>query len=928
MAKASITATVSAPTKPVINSFFANPGVVSSGGGTTGLAANVAGASTCTFTSTMTFPGLPATVPCSTGSASVSVSFPANTGSSPVTYTFGLTAENANGVSTTSNPATAVVAAARPVGTFDVSGTLSGSETWSPLIAQAYVITNDLVIPAGVTLTVAPGAVVKSSGGSGETNPCSSNIACSLSVQGTLEAVGTSADPITFTSINDNSVGGDTGSGSPSAGDWNGIYLGGSGSLDVVHATMEYGNAEGYLVTGGGSTVTLVNDAIGGPLNLSANGNVTVSSDVIQIPSTYASASSSISSGEAAVINANTVDDGSLAIGGATVEMEDNTVTDPGGPSGDNWMPPFSADSAALDLATLTGDSASGPGVLGFALSGTLMHSGTWPAGPLPLLLGVVGGDALNVSSGVTLTLAAGSIVKATDAEDQNQAGCPVPFGDAFGACDLSVEGALTAVGTSADPITFTSINDNSVGGDTGSGSPSAGDWNGIYLGGSGSLDVVHATMEYGNAEGYLVTGGGSTVTLVNDAIGGPLNLSANGNVTVSSDVIQIPSTYASASSSISSGEAAVINANTVDDGSLAIGGATVEMEDNTVTDPGGPSGDNWMPPFSADSAALDLATLTGDSASGPGVLGFALSGTLMHSGTWPAGPLPLLLGVVGGDALNVSSGVTLTLAAGSIVKATDAEDQNQAGCPVPFGDAFGACDLSVEGALTAVGTSADPITFTSINDNSVGGDTGSGSPSAGDWNGITGTTTASIDIEYATLKYASTAADFSGGSGETIKINADEFLSNSTAVSVSVAVDSNISITNNQFVGNETAIDVSSNWTTATISPVECSYIPTMTATGNEFGPSLSPDPLVSQSDYDTIIGGTIAGYAGLPVETYPDGWTDDLAVGTSDLVSWSVQGCIDVAEPEDSYVAITIPLNLTGGPINGVRSGVAGSP
>ena len=37
----------------------------------------------------------------------------------------------------------------------------------------------------------------------------------------------------------------------------------------------------------------------------------------------------------------------------------------------------------------------------------------------------------------------------------------------------------------------------------------------------------------------------------------------------------------------------------------------------------------------------------------------------------------------------------------------------------------------------TPSGTSAKPITFTSINDNSVGGTTGTGSPSADDWYGI-----------------------------------------------------------------------------------------------------------------------------------------------------------------------------------------------
>ena len=44
---------------------------------------------------------------------------------------------------------------------------------------------------------------------------------------------------------------------------------------------------------------------------------------------------------------------------------------------------------------------------------------------------------------------------------------------------------------------------------------------------------------------------------------------------------------------------------------------------------------------------------------------------------------------------------------------------------------------FTVEGTLDAVGTTASPIVFTSVNDNTVGGTTGSGNPAAGNWEGI-----------------------------------------------------------------------------------------------------------------------------------------------------------------------------------------------
>lgn len=127
----------------------------------------------------------------------------------------------------------------------DVSGTLTANTTWSPNDASAYIIDDSLDVPSGITLTIEPGTVVKGNG--------------SISVEGTLDAVGTTTSPITFTSVNDNSVGGTTGSGSPADGDWAGISVDG-GSIDLERSRVDYA-ITGVGVTNASSSVTIVSNA-------------------------------------------------------------------------------------------------------------------------------------------------------------------------------------------------------------------------------------------------------------------------------------------------------------------------------------------------------------------------------------------------------------------------------------------------------------------------------------------------------------------------------------------------------------------------------------------------------------------------------------------------------------------------------------------
>src|SRR5882672_6269874 len=97
-----------------------------------------------------------------------------------------------------------------------VSSNIAVNTTWGPA-GNVYRITTSIAITSGVTLTIQPGVIVKF------------NASQSLTVNGTLSAVGTAGSNIYITSIKDDAIGGDTnGDGNatvPAAQDWGSIIL-------------------------------------------------------------------------------------------------------------------------------------------------------------------------------------------------------------------------------------------------------------------------------------------------------------------------------------------------------------------------------------------------------------------------------------------------------------------------------------------------------------------------------------------------------------------------------------------------------------------------------------------------------------------------------------------------------------------------------
>ena len=625
-AKAKFTYTTTSP-NPTVTSVSPSSGPTAGGTSVSISGTNLAGASEVAFGST-------AGTITANSATSITVTSPAE---SAVTIDVRVT--TSAGTSATSSADKFTYANA---GTFKPCKTLNANTT---VPAGVYLIKCTEDVPKKITLTLDPGVIFKF--GSDD----------QITVEGTLDAVGTTSNPITFTSINDNSVGGDTGSGTPGPGNWRGIS--GTGTLDLSYVVAEYTDTavlDFFALTVTNSAIENVNQGLIG----------------------------SIGGGGPVVVDNNTfsnVPDGALEIGStSTVQVTNNQASGvtPGTAA-------YDVNTPELNFATLTDNSANSGSY--FGVSGTVATNSTMQDETLPWSID----NEFDVPSDVTLTIAPGTVVKGQGPGS----GCTNCNG-------ITVKGTLDAVGTTSNPITFTSINDNSVGGDTGSGTPGPGNWRGIS--GTGTLDLSYVVAEYADTavlDFFALTVTNSAIENVNQGLIG----------------------------SIGGGGPVVVDNNTfsnVPDGALEIGStSTVQVTNNQASGvtPGTAA-------YDVNTPELNFATLTDNSANSGSY--FGVSGTVATNSTMQDETLPWSID----NEFDVPSDVTLTIAPGTVVKGQGPGS----GCTNCNG-------ITVEGTLDAVGTTSNPITFTSINDNSVGGDTGSGTPGPGNWRGISGTGT--LDLSY-----------------------------------------------------------------------------------------------------------------------------------------------------------------------------------
>jgi hypothetical protein len=354
-----------------------------------------------------------------------------------------------------------------------VSGTLSGQVVWS---GGVYVVTGDITVPSGARLTILPGVVVKM--GSGRR----------IRVDGELNAVGTEAEPIVVTAFGDDDWGGDSNNDGPSSGTrgyWTRITLEDSASDDSVlqHVKLLYGGGDGngalYLYRNNG---TLMDAEVAYSSSIGVRVRET-SSALLQRVHLHDNNTHGLYGdyGVTVVRDALIEGNGAQAVvsrRGAAFQIHDTQILDNEGRGVDYDSGPSAA---RMERVTIAGNPEPGrfpfhtlPSIGdGSDLSGndddridvrasTTIADMTLDPTPLYRFFG----GTSRVGTGYTLRLQPGTVFKSDSGTR------------------LEIDGALVAVGTEAEPIVLTSTADDSIRGSV-DGTPSAGargNWNGIYI--------------------------------------------------------------------------------------------------------------------------------------------------------------------------------------------------------------------------------------------------------------------------------------------------------------------------------------------------------------------------------------------------------------------------------------------------------------
>jgi uncharacterized repeat protein (TIGR01451 family) len=680
-----------------------------------------------------------------------------------------------------------------------LTGTLTGTNVLAANPNFPYVVNGTLLIPAGSDLTLQPGVVTKFI-------PNNSL----LQINGTLNALGNAGSQVVFTSLKDDSRGGDTNNDgnatSPARGDWQGILLGSGATASFDQAVVDFGgwgwccwvNSRANIQAGAGTTLSIQNSYIGHSLNAGvyvegAGAQLSIANSTISdngagdLPhGIYFNVAGSALSLDNLTVQ-NNVGDGIWA---ATLNSASLTNSQFANNGGNAAYLQFSDGTFAAN----NGNGGTNNGTNGIRLTGTLTGTNVLAANPnFPY---VVNGTLL-IPAGSDLTLQPGVVTKF------------IPNNSL-----LQINGTLNALGNAGSQVVFTSLKDDSRGGDTNNDgnatSPARGDWQGILLGSGATASFDQAVVDFGgwgwccwvNSRANIQAGAGTTLSIQNSYIGHSLNAGvyvegAGAQLSIANSTISdngagdLPhGIYFNVAGSALSLDNLTVQ-NNVGDGIWA---ATLNSASLTNSQFANNGGNAAYLQFSDGTFAAN----NGNGGTNNGTNGIRLTGTLTGTNVLAANPnFPY---VVNGTLL-IPAGSDLTLQPGVVTKF------------IPNNSL-----LQINGTLNALGNAGSQVVFTSLKDDSRGGDTNNDgnatSPARGDWQGILLGSGATASFDQAVVDFGgwgwccwvNSRANIQAGAGTTLSIQ-NSYIGHSLNAGVYVeGAGAQLSIANSTISDNGTA--------------------------------------------------------------------------------------------------------------------------
>ncbi len=370
-----------------------------------------------------------------------------------------------------------------------VSGVLVRDVVWDDMqgLGMPYLVTGDVTVPPGATLTIDPGMVVKFDAVHVFSGHNITHARHNLIIDGKLDLRGTSDQMVVFTSSWDDEYGGDSNGDeavtAPRPGHWGAIRYNNPDNI-LQHAIIRYGgmghwrswahNTQMVWLSGSEAGVLEIRHCViehaydKAILNSANTVDLWVHDNVIR----DSGRGIEVTGGGAAAIEGNTIADNGYGVflsGTVGAAIDSNTFTA-------NTYPIYQATSKPA----YSGNTFSGNTWSAIAVGGSLTQDLLWEDVQglgLPYLLihdvTVPNGNALTIDPGVVVKFGAGR--------------------------RMTVDGALLSPAAAGDPVVFTSHRDDAYGGDTNGDGPSSGapgDWAGIFFRAS-DKSLNHAVIRY-----------------------------------------------------------------------------------------------------------------------------------------------------------------------------------------------------------------------------------------------------------------------------------------------------------------------------------------------------------------------------------------------------------------------------------------------